>query len=135
MNQSTVDERASEWLEMLRLQKESHLSVNDWCKENHLGPDAFYYRRRQLNRMGIGDIDIHARKRSDASPEFVELSAAEPTTSGSAPALGSFESCTASIQFRDTMIRLTNAASPELITAGYWGQAPGRKNKQILKYL
>jgi len=117
MNQSTFDERASEWLEMLRLQKESHLSVNDWCKENHLGRDAFYYRRRQLNRMGIGDIDIHALKRSDASPEFVELSAVESTTSESEPALGGFESCTASIQFGDTMIRLTNAASPELITA------------------
>lgn len=117
MNQPTVDQRASEWLEMLRLQKESHLSVNDWCKENHLGPDAFYYRRRQLNRMGIGNIDIHARKRSDTSPEFVELPAVKPAIGEIKPGSERLEASTASIQFGDTIIRLTNAASPELITA------------------
>ena len=117
MNQSTVDERASEWLEMLRLQKESHLTVTDWCKENHLGRDAFYYRRQKLNRMGIGDIDIYARKRSEESFEFVEVSAVDPATAESEPASEKVDISTASIQFGDTIIRLTNAASPELITA------------------
>lgn len=91
---------------MIRKQKASNLTIADWCKENHLGTNAFYYRQRKLRRMA-----------AETSPEFVEIGVPDTASEEADHMPQNLDNSTASIQLGDAEIRLTNSASPELIAA------------------
>ena len=106
MDQLVQNVRAREWAEMIRQQKASNLTVADWCKANNLGTNTFYYRQRKLRRMAV-----------ESSPKFVEIKTSDVSSKEVNPVSKDIENSTASIHFGDTLIRLTNDASPELVTA------------------
>ena len=62
MDQLVTTVREKQWLAMLGEQKESGLTIKDWCRENGISENSFYYRQNKL-RKRIGS----------ALPTFVEL--------------------------------------------------------------
>ena len=56
--------RRESWAAMVQEQAASGLSVREWCRRNHIGAKAFYYRRRQVQAMVLDSLQ---------TPSFVEL--------------------------------------------------------------
>ena len=53
MDQLVTSFREKQWLAMLNEQKQSGLTVKDWCSENGISENCFYYRQHRL-RERIG---------------------------------------------------------------------------------
>lgn len=50
----TKQVRISSWINMVKAQNESGLSIDKWCEINNIRSNTFYYRRKLLRDM-IGD--------------------------------------------------------------------------------
>ena len=101
MDQLVTSFREKQWLAMLNEQKQSGLTVKDWCSENGISENCFYYRQRRL-RERIGS----------ALPTFVELK--PPAEPQEAPHLENLNR-TATIRIGDIVVDLSNQASAILI--------------------
>ena len=42
------EEKQQQWREKFQTQRDSGLSIKQWCRENHITPQAFYYWRVRL---------------------------------------------------------------------------------------
>ena len=101
MDQLVTTVREKQWLAMLGEQKQSGLTIKDWCRENGISENSFYYRQNKL-RKRIGS----------ALPTFVEIRPqAEKTENQHLENMNSV----ATIQIGSVMIGLSNQASGELI--------------------
>ena len=101
MDQLVTSFREKQWLAMLNEQKQSGLTVKDWCSENGISENCFYYRQHRL-RERIGS----------ALPTFVELK--PPAEPQEAPHLENLNR-TATIRIGDIVVDLSNQASTILI--------------------
>lgn len=68
--------KMSGWTEMVRLQKESGLSVKNWCLENNIPENTYYYRLKRLREEALKTIHGDA-----PSGNFVKLSSASVLSS------------------------------------------------------
>ena len=48
MDQLTTTVRHQSWTQMIQAQKASGLSIKQWCLENHISENCFFYRQRRL---------------------------------------------------------------------------------------
>ena len=105
MEQLTTNIRNQQWLQMIRDQKASGLTVKDWCREQHISENCFYYRQHKL-RLAAGDMVT----------QFVEIT--QPAGSRQvSPHLDNLNiNSAASIVSGKVVIGLSNQASEELIS-------------------
>ena len=105
MDQLTTNVRSQQWLQMIRDQKASGLTVKDWCREQHISENCFFYRQRYLRRCA-----------GEALPQFVEIQ--QPIGGGQlSPHLENQNiDSAASIISGKVVISLSNQASEELIS-------------------
>ena len=99
MDQLTTNVRYQGWLQMLNMQKESGLTVKQWCLENHISQHCFYYRQQKLRERA-----------GEALRQFVEIR--QPLAEQHPDNLNSVASVTSS----KVVIELNNNASEELIS-------------------
>ena len=104
MDQITTNVRSQQWLQMIRDQKTSGLTVKDWCREQHISENCFYYRQHKL-RLSAGDM----------VSQFVEIT--QPAGGRQlSPHLENLNiDSAASITSGKVVIGLSNQASEELI--------------------
>ena len=105
MDQLTTNVRSQQWLQMVRDQKASGLTVRDWCREQHISENCFYYRQNKL-RHAAGDIASH----------FVEIT--QPADGKQFPQYLENQNINsaASIASGKVVVSLSNQASEELIS-------------------
>lgn len=100
MDQLTTNVRNQQWLQMIRTQKESGLSIKTWCLENNISKNCFYYRQHKLRLSAAGMMSQLVEIRQPAVTEhhdnFIYNSAAR-------------------ISAGNLAIDLSNQASEELI--------------------
>lgn len=101
MDQLVTTVREKQWLAMLGEQKESGLTIKDWCRENGISENSFYYRQNKL-RKRIGS----------ALPTFVEL---KPPIQAMGTSHLENLNRVASIHVGDVTVTLSNQASCDLI--------------------
>ena len=95
----TTAVRNQGWLAMIRDQKQSGLTIKEWCARNQISEHCFYYRQQKLREMYAGNL-----------PMFAEL--LPPPQ----PALNLDKmNSTAYIETPSLRIGLSNDASEELI--------------------
>ena len=104
MDQLTTNIRSQQWLQMVKDQKSSGLTVEAWCRENNISKHAFYYRQHKL-REEAGKVLSH----------FVEIQAPQAETVPDQKYLENLNSA-ASISCGKVVIGLNNHASEELIS-------------------
>ena len=85
----------NEWAYRIKEQKSSGLSVSEWCRQNNLSKDKYFYWKRQLKDEVVDQVlpDIVPLAMPTASPPSSPI----PTTS----AIGS-ENCTSCATFTPT---------------------------------
>ena len=103
MDQLTTSIRSQQWLQMVRDQKESGMTVEAWCRDNNISKHAFYYRQHKL-REEAGAI----------LSRFVEVQAPQTSLLPDQKDLENLNSA-ASIACGKVVIGLNNHASEELI--------------------
>jgi len=102
MDQLTTNVRSQQWLQMIRDQKESGLSIQAWCRENNISENCFYYRQRCLRRCAGQAL----------AGQFVEIQ--QPAA---APNHDNFiHNSAARITDGKLAVELSNQASQELIS-------------------
>ena len=100
MDQLTTTVRHQSWLQMIQARKESGLSVKQWCLENNISENCYYYRQQRLRRMA-----------GEALSQFVEIQQPQ-----AAPHIeNTYENSAAHISAGNIVIGLNNNASEELI--------------------
>ena len=104
MDPLTTNIRRQQWLQMIKDQKSSGLTVEAWCRENNISKHAFYYRQNKL-REEAGKVLSH----------FVEVQAPQPEAKPDQKHLENLNSA-ASITYGKVVIGLNNHASEELIS-------------------
>ena len=62
------EEKVSLWKQRMTSFQSSGLSINSWCKENHIAPPTFYYWRARLENETVTE-----------QPTFVEVKPIEQT--------------------------------------------------------
>ena len=105
MDQLTTNVRSQQWLQMIRDQKASGLSVKAWCREQHISENCFYYRQHKL-RLAAGDMVT----------QFVEITQPSGDRQLSLHHENLNINNAASIISGKVMIGLSNQASEELIS-------------------
>ena len=104
MDQLTTNIRSQQWLQMVKDQKSSGLTVEAWCRENNISKHAFYYRQHKL-REEAGKV----------LSQFVEVRAPQAHAVPDQKYLENLNSA-ASIACGKVVIGLNNHASEELIS-------------------
>ena len=99
MDQLTLSIRHQGWMQMLRAQKESGLSVKQWCQDNHISENCYYYRQQKL-RESVGE----------ALCRFVEIQQPQAAQHNE-----NLNNSAAQIVSGQVVIGLNNNASEELI--------------------
>ena len=104
MNQIVRSVRAQSWMQMIKEQKESGLSIASWCRENGVSENCYYYRKNKLRELAAGEF-----------LEFVEIK--QPVTTAVRSAAMHNENIygTACIRYGGITIELTNDAGQDLI--------------------
>lgn len=97
--------RMAGWAEMVRQRAESGMTITDWCRENHVSKNAYYYRLRQLRKAALAASDDKPQETSGTG-EFAEVSGIS-YTSPSDVALR--------IKSGDTLIEVDNNASDGIL--------------------
>ena len=105
MEQLTTNVRNQQWLQMIRDQKASGLTVKDWCREQHISENCFYYRQQKL-RLAAGDMIT----------QFVEITQPAENKQLSSHLENINIDSAASIISGKVVIDLSNQASEELIS-------------------
>ena len=100
MNQLTANVRSQQWLQMIQDQKASGLTVRDWCREQHISENCFYYRQNKL-RISAGDVLVN----------FVEITGPVKDEQLSQHIDNQNINCAASIASGKVLINLNNNAS------------------------
>lgn len=105
MDQLTTEVRSQQWLQMVRDQKASGLTVKDWCREQHISENCFYYRQHKL-RLAAGDM----------VSQFVEITQSAGIKQLPQHLDNLNMNSAASITSGKVVIGLSNQASEELIS-------------------
>lgn len=50
MNKETNELRLAQWADIIKEQKQSGLTVKDWCSQNGITKDAYYYWQHKLRK-------------------------------------------------------------------------------------
>jgi len=102
MDQLTTTVRHQSWTQMIQAQKASGLSIKQWCLENHISENCFFYRQRRLRDCA-----------GEALHQFVEIQQIDDT-----PYLenSNNDNSVAQIVAGRVVIGLSNNASEELIS-------------------
>ncbi|MBO6114314.1 MAG: hypothetical protein J6P57_04585 [Lachnospiraceae bacterium] len=50
MNKETMELRLAQWAGIIKEQKQSGLTVKDWCSQNGITKDAYYYWQQKLRK-------------------------------------------------------------------------------------
>ena len=103
MDQLTNNIRNQQWLQMVRDQKQSGMTVEAWCRDNNISKHAFYYRQHKL-REEAGTV----------LSRFVEVQAPQASSYPDQKYLDNINSA-ASVTCGNVVIGLSNQASEELI--------------------
>ena len=80
--------RIAQGAAMLRACRDSGLLIQDWCRENGISKDKYYYWKRKLKDMCIDSIempsfiDISGLQHPDNGPVSVQEAAASVTVDG-----------------------------------------------------
>ena len=103
----TPQERLEKWNEAICAQKASGLTIKDWCEQNGISPNTYYYYLRRIRDTML----------ESSGPRLVEmeLPAADPPAGKSAAQGGFLPRIT--ITLRDCVIGIGESASPELISS------------------
>ena len=104
MEQLTTEIRNQQWLQMIQDQKSSGLTVKDWCLENHISENCFYYRQHKLRMAAAGMVS-----------QFVEITRSAGSRQLSQHLENQNINSAASIVSGKVVIGLSNQASEELI--------------------
>ena len=56
MEQLVTTVRQNSWLEMIRQQKASGLTIKEWCLSNNISENSFYYRQQVLRKNAGKEI-------------------------------------------------------------------------------
>lgn len=102
MDQLTTNVRNQQWLQMIRDQKASGLSIKTWCREHNISENCFFYRQRYL-RLMAGEA---------MQGQFVEIQQPMAVPHNE----NSIHDSAARIRSGNVTIDLTNQASEELIS-------------------
>ena len=80
MDQLTTNVRNQQWLQMVQDQKSSGLTVKDWCLENHISENCFYYRQHKLRMSAAGlvsqFVEVKQQPAAEHHENFIHNSAA-----------------------------------------------------------
>lgn len=75
--------KLAQWVEMVKSRNESGLTVTDWCKQNGINLNTYYYRLKRLRQAACNEIEQHdivpVKLISETEPtsEKIELSVAD----------------------------------------------------------
>ena len=98
-----VQVRMQNWASIIKARQDSGQTTKDWCSENDVSINSYYYWLRRLRKAAL---DIHAETEQD-KPCFVKVSDQVPVTS-SGIALR--------IRRRNTVIEVSNDASDRILS-------------------
>ena len=102
---------------MVRVRKESGMTVDAWCRENGISKKTYYYRLKRLRLEALKEQDVAKQLLSTQAlpgPVFTELDFSKnpevslPTTSTERPAV--------TVRIGTAMIVIHNGAEAEVIT-------------------
>ena len=107
MSGITLRECLEKWNEVICAQKASGLTIKEWCEQNGISPNTYYYYLRRIRDTML----------ESSGPRLVEmeLPAADPPAGKSAAQGGFLPRIT--ITLRDCVIGIGESASPELISS------------------
>ena len=105
MNELVTNVRSRKWMEMIHNQKESGLSVKNWCQQNGVSQHCYYYRLQKLRELMGSEI-----------PKLVEIKVPKETHPEAEHIENNINNTAAYIRTGDAVIGLTNDASEELIS-------------------
>ena len=97
MHQLVAQVRTQQWIDMIREQRASGLSVKSWCAEKKISENCFYYWQHRVREIIGNEL-----------PEFVEIHQ---------PSIENIENLTVTVIIRSgkVQIDLSNSTSEELI--------------------
>ena len=79
--------RIQQWVKRLQMANESGCSRREWCKENGISENSFYYWQKKLRRLAL-DQTVNApmdrlsqNQDSDQKHDFFEITVSEPDLS------------------------------------------------------
>lgn len=105
MNQIVTSVRTQNWMQMVKAQKESGLSIASWCRENGISENCYYYRKNKLRTLAVKEI-----------PEFIEIDRTQVTAAARVNRTHNENIySTACIRYGSLTVELTNEACAELI--------------------
>lgn len=76
--------RTQQWVKLLQMANESGLSRHDWCKENGISENSFYYWQRKLRRLALDKAvdgpaaEYSQRTDSVQRQDFFEITVPDP---------------------------------------------------------
>ena len=100
MDQLTTTVRNQSWLQMIKDQKSSGLSIKQWCIENHISENCFFYRQKKLRESAGNALQM-----------FIEV----PKPDDRPHLENSYNNSAAQIVSGNVVIEINNNASEELI--------------------
>lgn len=104
----TPQERLEKWNEAICTQKASGLTIKDWCSENGVNLNTYYYYLRRIRDAML----------ESSGPRLVEMktNAEDAAPKAADPVSGEFHPLV-TVRVRDSEIRIGENASLELISA------------------
>ena len=67
MNPLVLTVRQQSWIDMIRQQKQSGLTIKSWCEENHISENCFYYRQQKLRESAGSSYPVFAEVKAPGS--------------------------------------------------------------------
>ena len=98
-----VQVRMQNWASIIKARQDSGQTIKDWCSENDVSINAYYYWLRRLRKAAL---DIHSEAEQD-KPCFVKVPAQAPETSSG---------IAMRIRSRNTIIEVSNDASDRILS-------------------
>ncbi len=98
-----VQVRMNNWAALIKARQESGQTVQDWCTENDISVNAYYYWLRKLRKAAISITDAQDQDKT----EFVQV----PHS-----LVGNAGNCTLSIRCGDILIEVSNDASDSILS-------------------
>ena len=85
----------NEWVSRIKEQKASGLSVSEWCRQNNLSKDKYFYWKRQIKN------EVVEQSLPDIVPMAIPSAASQLASYSTASPVG-FENCTSCATFTPT---------------------------------
>lgn len=118
MDKVTKAYRLQTWAEAIKDRGASGLTVDEWCRQNSIRRDQYYYRLRAVRKAASEQMALAPAIAPDTHTVFAEV--AVPCVDEHSPALSQSQqpmpAASVCIRTGDTEILVANDASEELLT-------------------